>query len=97
MPTTRWGKWSYDAKRFTLTYGPENYDVELNECRNSAEVLDWILQVTHKTWMTPHGVRDFVKVINDILHPQGNICSGGVDTTINPRQVARSQGYGAED
>ena len=67
MPTTRWGTWSYDAKRFTLTYGPENYGVDLDECRNSAEVLDWILQVTHKTWITSHGARDFIHAINDIL------------------------------
>ena len=99
MPRTRWGNWFYFQKRFALTYQPEarSYSVDLDKCRNSAEVLDWMLQVTHKTWMTPKGACDFVQAITDVLYPQGNICSGGTDKTIEPREVARSRGYTVED
>ena len=95
MSTSEWGHWSYDSIQFTLTYWnePHEYEVDLDRCRTSAEVLDWVFQVSHKEWMTPEGIRDFLLALDDLLRPHGTLCPGGQDKAINPREVAKAQGY----
>ena len=93
MPKTRWGDWSYDKKRCVLMYRPKDYNVDLKECRNSAEVLNWVLEVNDKNWMTPEGLWDFVQAITALLNPQLNICSAGVDKVVDPCALVKSRGY----
>ena len=53
--------------------------VDLDRCTTSAEVLDWILQIRHKTWTTDQDVADLVHALDDVLRPQAKLCSWGVE------------------
>lgn len=93
----RWGAWTYRVNR-TLECRNERggyiYDVDLDRCRTSAEVLDWIFQITAKTWASPEIVKDLLQAIRDLLGPQATLCSYGVGSTINPRELlAGRPGY----
>ena len=74
-------KWIYHPKdrclRFYGQDGKEWYEVPMDECADSAEVLDWIVQVHSKTWATSEVFHAFVEGLNDLLRFQENYCSHG--------------------
>lgn len=91
IPYANWGSWLYDHSNFTLTWhDPEGeYEIDLETITTSAEMLDWIFQVQGKGWMTAKGLADLLQAFEDLLHPQSNLCSGGRDKTMDPKQVLR--------
>jgi hypothetical protein len=64
----------------------EIYDVDLRRCRTSAEVLDWICQVAHKSWATDAVLAGLVRAINHYLDPQATLCGFGRE--LGPINVA---------
>src|SRR5262249_11814634 len=77
------GGWTYDPERLVVTYRVTTsyvYEVDLEQCTTSAEMLDWIFQVAKKTWARGEVVRDLVKILNKLLRPQGTLCSFGVES-----------------
>lgn len=75
---------------FTEELRGEIYDVDLGRCGTSAQVLDWICQVAHKSWATDAVIAGLVRAINHYLHPQGRLCSGGIEGgPINVREILR--------
>ena len=60
----------------TTTY---HYEVDLEEMESSAAVLDWIVQVSNKTWATPVVVGELVRSIDRVLDLQANYCSQGIE------------------
>lgn len=68
-----WGPWRYDASRLVLEYYDEDgkfgYEVDLERCNNSTEVLDWIFQLNDKAWCGHECVGHFVEAICDLLEP----------------------------
>jgi hypothetical protein len=74
-----WGNWWYDQKNRVLEHRKERYYVILNECGNSARVLDWIAQIKLKTWATAKDLGDLVTALDDLIDLQGNLCGGGQD------------------
>ena len=87
-----WGKWTFNREMFCLVYegdGGEWYEIELCTFTDSAAILDWILQVTSKTWMPAQGMADLLKAINDIFCPQQNYCSWGKNRKRDPTEVAQ--------
>ena len=93
---TEWGCWRYCLNR-TLECRDGHgylYEIDLDRCRTSAEVLDWIMQVNAKTWATAGIMKDLLDALHDLLDPQGTMCSFGASRTINPREVlAGRPGY----
>jgi hypothetical protein len=79
--------WLYHRKTrvLKLTEFP-NYEIDLDRCTNSAEVLDWISQVSKKTWATSEMIGDLVLKIDEVLNLQKNICGWGVDHKLDVRQ-----------
>lgn len=87
-----WGKWTLHRETFCLVYkgnAGEWYEIELSTFTDSAAILDWIYQVTSKTWMPARGITDLLKAINDIFYPQENYCSWGQDRKRDPMEVAQ--------
>lgn len=77
---TTWGTWQYNEKRLTLTYSGYNhyrYEIDLEECDTSAEVLDHIFQVQTKAWASSQVLGDLVIALSCILQPQATLCSNG--------------------
>ena len=69
-----WGIWEY-LKNETLTCS--KYEVDLDRMKTSAAVLDWIIQLSHKSWVTKKDLADLVYAIDDILRLQQNYCGFG--------------------
>ena len=82
---TKWGNWTYNPKLFTLDYQRDHqwYEVDLDQCRDSAGILDWIFQ--RKAYYTAQDVNDLVSAFKDVLSPQSKVCSGGTNRRIKPR------------
>lgn len=72
----RWGEWEYCDDETLVC---EHYEVDLDRMKSSAAVLDWIIQVSHKTWATPRYVSNLVYALDDILRLQENYCSFGME------------------
>ena len=87
----RWGNWEYDAKNFVLEYvendGSHGYQVGLDDMTTSAQMLDWIFQVCVKTWVTQKDKGDLIDALQDLLHPQGTLCSGGQGKTLDATKL----------
>jgi hypothetical protein len=54
---------------------------------SSAAVLDAIMQVAGKSWADDARLAGLVHALDDILHPQANLCSGGGDKRITRTQI----------
>lgn len=90
----RFGNWVYDARTFVLRHEPKDWEVDLDQCVDSANVLDWIVQADGKTGTTPQDTRDLIRALSTILDLQRNYCPGGVEKKVNPRDAARDNGFG---
>jgi hypothetical protein len=84
----QWGPWHLDrAHRVLWTdAGRYYYELDLDGCTSSAQVLDWICQIAGKLWGDTEVVAGLVYALDDVLHPQANLCSFGVG-----RQLSRSR------
>lgn len=91
-----WGPWHIDRDVYVLwTQRPGyRYEVDLEDCTTSAEVLDWICQVAHKGWRmrTPGAGRDqivagLVTALDDVLDPQAHLCSFGRSKRLSPPAI----------
>ena len=74
------GDWTYDERTLVVRYQEgtsHEYEVDLEKCLTSAEMLDWIFQFGKKRWASRASIGDLVKILNRLLHPQRNLCSWG--------------------
>ncbi len=91
MQKPKWHPWTFNRSNLTLEH-PNSYWVDLERCNTSAEMLDWIFQVNTKGWATPEVIAGLVHALRDLLHPQANLCSMGVERgPINPERVIKKQ------
>jgi hypothetical protein len=88
-----WIDWRLDADHLVLgcfnPKGPVPYEVDLNRCRTSAEVLDWIFQLRGKGWAQGRSVSGFIAALNDVVHPQEFLCSSGQPKEITSAELIR--------
>lgn len=83
-----WGPWRLNASTYVLDL-PERYEVDLERCLDSAQVLDWVVQVAGKTWATPEVVAGLVRALDDVLYPQSTICGSGVGKSLTAAAVRK--------
>lgn len=83
-----WGPWELDPGVLVLrrTDQADAYEVDLEWCLDSAQVLDWICQIAHKDRADHVAITGLVNALDDVLHPQRNLCSGG-----EPGQITTAQ------
>lgn len=77
-----WGRWTFNSTVLTLDFDNGQYEIDLERCNSSAEVLDWICQLQSKVWTTAEDIGNLVAAFDDLLRPQANLCSFGRDTKI---------------
>lgn len=65
----------------------DGYEVDLEECLTSAQVLDWIMQVAQKTWATDSIVAALIRGLDEVLNPQAFLCSFGRSQTLTKAKV----------
>ena len=77
-----YGPWKYDSESMLLTLerdGQHLYEVPLDECTTSAQTLDWIMEVTGKTWASDEDLAGLLRALDDVLDPPGNLCAQGIE------------------
>lgn len=54
-------------KRIMIRTGANGfvYDVDLRRCKTAGACLDWIHQISVKTWATPELMKDFITILFD--------------------------------
>lgn len=102
-PGKRWGNWQFfDGKEFddecwpgpwTLAYWPLDrprrwlWYIDLETCQDSAGILDWIYQA--RTHFDGQDLVDLLQALYELLNPQANFCSWGMDKKANPVKVIK--------
>lgn len=85
---TVYGRWQFDKRLNVLQFrrggsarNANNilYEIDLDRMSSSAECLNCIFQVAFKTWMTDTDRTDLLIAIRDIVNPQLNLCSWGIE------------------
>jgi hypothetical protein len=75
-----WGPWMLDPSNRVLKANDDErneYEIDLDQCLTAPQVLDWIAQVTHKTWADDATVAGLVRALDDVLNLQANFCPSG--------------------
>ena len=68
--------WEYDPGTFTIwPKAHPYYRIKLETMASSAAVLDWIAQVSTKSWASYKMLGEMVRLLDAILSLQGNYCS----------------------
>ena len=95
---TEWGAWRYRADNLTLELSDDAgrylYYLDLEHFKTSAEMLDMIFQVAGKTWATDKIIADMIHALDDLLAPQANLCSSGMNKRIKPQKILLARGAG---
>jgi len=76
-----WGSWYLDTENPALVFQFENieYDIPLEKCNTSAQILDWVYQIYNKSWAKPNDVYNLLRAFNDIADVQHFFCSFGIE------------------
>jgi hypothetical protein len=75
---TAWGKWTFDPEVKVLRHhDAPTYEVDVEDMRTSAEMLDWIFQLHGKSWVTHQDLGDLVEALWYLIDPQATLCSDG--------------------
>ena len=83
FPPRNSGLWRLDPDRlYLILQHPKvyKYDIDLESCTTSAQILDWIAQIAGKNWgddIMPEIIGELVLALNDYLRLQSNFCSWG--------------------
>jgi len=80
-----WGPWSLVRSNYTLIH--HNYEIDLETCTSSAEVLDWIAQIAGKRWADDSTIAHLVRALDDLLYLQSNLCPCGADKRLTSKQI----------
>ena len=87
---TQWGNWRVNGSNWTLVHAETNYEIGLEEMNTSGEMLDWIIQISEKSWATPQDKSDLLDALNSIFGPQSSLCScGGKSGSMPPKRSKR--------
>jgi hypothetical protein len=94
FPQRDWGGWHRRGRTlcYPVRYSGEEqsnrtYDLDLLRFTSSAQVLNMIIQVGQKTWATNACLAGLVRALDDILCPQGTLCSSGMDHRLTTKQI----------
>lgn len=58
-----WGNGRFVESNFTLVRA-DGYEVDLEDMKDSSRILDWIAQVSNKTWAEPTDIGHLVRAIS---------------------------------
>jgi hypothetical protein len=82
-----WGGWRLNRDNYTLQLFDSDdhwiYEVDLETCTDSAQVLDWIMQ----TQCRDERYDGLIDALRDVLHPQRNLCSGGQNKILTRAEI----------
>jgi hypothetical protein len=70
-----WRPWRIDTqtRELVIRGAAYSYEIDLDSCTSSAQVLDWIAQVSHKTWATDRVLAGLIRALDDCFGFQENL------------------------
>lgn len=74
--------WSWNRDRAVLRKQRDDdtlYSVPLADMTTSANMLDWIFQLRQKTWVSDAEMGAIIYAMDELLCPQGCLCSNGIE------------------
>lgn len=80
-----WNGWKLEGEYLAF----DGYVLELVACVQSSVALDYIIQVSRKTWATDACLTGLVRALDHVLNPQAHLCSCGGDKRISVADVRR--------
>lgn len=80
-------RWTVDWKRYMLQHEVPVYEIDLEELTTPAAMLDWIFQLTTKTWIHELDIACVVEWFGLLLDPQATLCSRGQSKTLTKEQI----------
>lgn len=88
-PAANWGPWQLDAERYVLVHAEQDhsYEIDLEDCTSSAEVLDWVCQIAGKGWGDDRTVSGLVRALDEVLFPQAHLCPSGKSRQLSRKRV----------
>ena len=96
----RWGRWRLRPSNQTLYYAADGnwYEIDLEKCRTSAGMLDWIVQFHAKPFKREDAgcVTDLITALNNVVHIQGSLCSFGQSLTLSPADMRATIAHAAK-
>lgn len=75
----KWGNWVFVDNLTLINVKVPDYQVDL-ETMTTKEMLDWIIQLSHKVWNSRRDIGDFVYAIDDIYDVQSQLWEVGDNT-----------------
>ena len=65
------------------------YQIDLERCTNSAQLLDWLFQIQGKNWCSPELIFDLMTFFDDLIvgGVQGKFCPCGEDQKVNWAEI----------
>lgn len=89
MSNMRWGNWELRVEIMCIEHSVNGYQISLDECLTSAQVLDWIFQMRAKTWVTPEEMANLLDAFDDVFKPQSKLCSAGRNKFLTEEEMHR--------
>ncbi|WP_373478829.1 hypothetical protein [Geminocystis sp.] len=89
MKKKNWGDWFLNEKNLTLTNKTNDYEIDLETIKSSADILDWIYQVFKKQWNDQQIMYDLLCAFQDLFKPQVNYCSFGKEKKADGGQLVK--------
>ncbi len=92
---TVWGPWHLEIHNqvlgVLLLKGLNTYEIPLDECVDSASILDSITQISGKTWASREMVGHLVKALDDLSGGmQGTVCGSGQNRSFDLNDLVLS-------
>jgi hypothetical protein len=84
----RWGGWRLEGLELLFpAYTGGCYPIDVQRFTSSAQMLDMIMQIAHKTWADDECLAGLVRALNELLQPQAHLCSCGGDKRLTAAQI----------
>jgi hypothetical protein len=77
------GRWTVQLDNIMIVHIIEGYWIDLERCRTSSQVLDWIMQVAKKSWADDETLASLVRALDYALRPQATLCCLGMERMLS--------------
>lgn len=95
-----WGPWRLNPRVATLELrhdtGALRYEIDLERCLTTGQMLDWLMQIAGKRYATADMVAGLVHAFDDVVRPQRRMCSFGASGSVTRPQMLRLVADAAE-
>ena len=81
------GRWTVHLDNLTIAHVSEGYWIDLERCRTSAQVLDWLMQVAKKSWADNETLASLVRTLDYALRPQAALCRLGMQYELSLEEL----------